>query len=122
MSVVTADPTAAVAIEQTRSVGWLLGVRCALFGAVVVGATAYAAPRVALVRHSEGLVVLGVLLAFALAVRSWREASSKSPRRSTSPCSPPAGRRRLLVTYSPAGSLKLARSRPPRSWCWSEFE
>jgi hypothetical protein len=74
MSVVTAD-RAAVGVEQLEQSGretWLLGVRCGLFGAVVLGATAFAAPRVALVRHGQGVVVLAVLLAITLAVRSWR--------------------------------------------------
>lgn len=77
MSVVTADRTAAVTFDQARPYGWLLGVRCALFAAVVVGATAYAAPRVAMVRHGEGVVGLGVVLAIALTVRAWRGAAAE---------------------------------------------
>lgn len=72
MSVVTADRTAAVTFDQARPDGWLLGVRCALLGAVVTGTTVYAAPRVAMVRHGEGVAALGALLALALTVRSWR--------------------------------------------------
>lgn len=74
MSVVTADRTAVGVeqLEQSRRETWLLGVRCGLLGALVVGAAMYAAPRVALVRHGQGVVVLGALLAIALAVRSWR--------------------------------------------------
>ncbi len=79
MSVVTADRTAAVTFDQARPDTRLLGVRCALLGAVVVGATAYAAPRVAVVRHGEDVAVLGVLLAIALAARSWR-GSATEPR------------------------------------------
>lgn len=72
MSVVTADRATAVTVEQARHAGWSLGARCGLVGAVVVGATAYATPRLALVQHGQGVAVLGVLLAIALTVRSWR--------------------------------------------------
>jgi hypothetical protein len=71
MSVVTAD-RAAVEVQESRRGAWLLGARCGLFGAVMVGATAFSAPRLALVRHGDGVVALGLLLAIALAVRSWR--------------------------------------------------
>lgn len=72
MSVVTADRATAVVVEQARHDSWFLGARCGLLGAVVIGTTAYAAPRVALVQHGEGVVVLGVLLSIALTLRSWR--------------------------------------------------